>query len=111
MFDGVGWAAGEIVIFMVIATLIGLGIGWIVGRWLQRDTVAGDFDSQILAEKERADSAEKTIAAGRADLEPPAMVVIGEVVRLRSALDWRGALDGRTLKPDPLGVRTRPRAG
>jgi uroporphyrin-III C-methyltransferase len=49
--------------------------------------------------------------AGRQKLEPPAMVVIGEVVRLRPALDWHGALEGKVLRPDPLGVRTRPRAG
>ncbi len=49
--------------------------------------------------------------AERENLEPPAMVVVGEVVRLRSALDWRGALDGKTLQPDPLGNRSRPRAG
>ena len=39
------------------------------------------------------------------------MVVIGEVVRLRAALDWQGALEGKELQPDPLGVRKRPRAG
>ena len=49
--------------------------------------------------------------AEAAGMEPPAMVVVGEVVRLRAALDWQGALDGRTLRPDPLGLRTRPRAG
>ena len=38
-------------------------------------------------------------------LEPPAIVVLGEVVRLRSALDWMGALAGRKLKADPLGTR------
>ncbi|MEE9375080.1 MAG: uroporphyrinogen-III C-methyltransferase [Rhizobiaceae bacterium] len=39
-------------------------------------------------------------------LVPPAIVVLGEVVRLRSALDWLGALEGRVLKPDPLGTRS-----
>ncbi|MEL6734778.1 MAG: uroporphyrinogen-III C-methyltransferase [Pseudomonadota bacterium] len=38
-------------------------------------------------------------------LAPPAIVVIGEVVRLRSALDWLGALEGRILETDPLGNR------
>ena len=49
--------------------------------------------------------------AERAGIGPPAMVVVGEVVRLRAALDWRGALEGKPLRPDPLGLRTRPRAG
>ncbi|OJF91921.1 uroporphyrinogen-III C-methyltransferase [Pararhizobium antarcticum] len=37
-----------------------------------------------------------------AGLAPPAIVVVGEVVRLRSALDWLGALEGRVLDADPL---------
>ena len=36
-------------------------------------------------------------------IDPPAIVVIGEVVSLRPALDWLGALDGKLLTPDPLG--------
>jgi uroporphyrin-III C-methyltransferase len=36
--------------------------------------------------------------AGPTDaIDTPAIVVIGEVVRLRAALDWMGALDGRSL--------------
>ena len=37
-------------------------------------------------------------------IEPPAIVVIGEVVRLRAGLDWLGALAGRVLVSDPLGL-------
>ncbi|ASW06894.1 uroporphyrinogen-III C-methyltransferase [Rhizobium sp. 11515TR] len=32
-------------------------------------------------------------------LEPPAIVVVGEVVKLRPSLDWLGALSGRILLP------------
>jgi uroporphyrin-III C-methyltransferase len=49
--------------------------------------------------------------AAAAGLEPPALVVIGDVVRLRDGLDWLGALAGKALAPDPLGTRSRPRAG
>jgi uroporphyrin-III C-methyltransferase len=57
---------------------------------------------------------ESTLVACAADvaahgIEPPAMVVIGEVVRLRAALDWIGALDGRVLISDPLGTRRQGR--
>jgi uroporphyrin-III C-methyltransferase len=34
--------------------------------------------------------------------ETPAIIVVGEVVRLRAGLDWMGALDGKRLDPDPL---------
>lgn len=35
-------------------------------------------------------------------VEPPAIVVVGEVVRLRASLDWLGALSGRVLQNDPF---------
>ncbi len=46
---------------------------------------------------------EAAAAARAASIEPPAVVVVGEVVRLRAGLDWLGALAGRELDPDPLG--------
>lgn len=42
--------------------------------------------------------------AAAANLEPPAVVCVGEVVRLRTGLDWMGALSGRLLDADPLGL-------
>ena len=42
------------------------------------------------------------VAAGDA-VAAPAIVVIGEAVRLRAGLDWLGAASGRALDPDPLG--------
>lgn len=44
-------------------------------------------------------------------LDPPAIVVIGDVVRLRPALDWLGALTGKVLQSDPLGNRSDREAG
>jgi len=54
---------------------------------------------------------ETTLSRAEADveaagIEPPAIVVVGEVVRLRASLDWIGALtEGRRLSPDPFGAR------
>ncbi|WP_421578114.1 uroporphyrinogen-III C-methyltransferase [Shinella sp. M31] len=54
---------------------------------------------------------ETTLGRAEADMEaagiePPAIVVVGEVVRLRASLDWLGALtEGRKLAPDPFGSR------
>lgn len=43
----------------------------------------------------------------KAEMEAPAVICIGEVVRLRQGLDWLGSLmDGRALDPDPLGVKS-----
>jgi uroporphyrin-III C-methyltransferase len=36
----------------------------------------------------------------------PAIIVIGENVRLRAGLDWLGAMAGRILEPWPLGRET-----
>jgi uroporphyrin-III C-methyltransferase len=49
--------------------------------------------------------AERAVSAS--GLEPPAIVVVGEVVRLRPSLDWLGALAGRTLKSDPFADRAK----
>jgi len=46
-------------------------------------------------------------AVASSGIEPPALVVVGEVVRLRAALDWLGALEGRVLAADPLGRKQR----
>ena len=46
---------------------------------------------------------EAPAAVAASGLEPPAVVVVGEVVRLRASLDWLGALAGRRLAPDPFG--------
>jgi uroporphyrin-III C-methyltransferase len=59
---------------------------------------------------------ETTLGACAADIvtsgiEPPAIVVVGEIVRLRAALDWLGAIDGRVLQPDPLGHRRQGQTG
>lgn len=35
----------------------------------------------------------------------PALIVVGEAVRLRAGLDWLSALEGRVLEADPLGIR------
>jgi uroporphyrin-III C-methyltransferase len=41
----------------------------------------------------------------------PAIIVIGETVRLREGLDWLGAMSGKLLNPDPLGRETLSDAG
>ena len=52
-------------------------------------------------------------AAGNAGsgIEPPALLVVGKVVRLRAGLDWLGALAGRELAADPLELGRSPQAG
>jgi len=49
--------------------------------------------------------ARATADVAAAEFKAPAIIVIGEVVRLRASLDWLGALQGRILQSDPLGNR------
>jgi uroporphyrin-III C-methyltransferase len=49
--------------------------------------------------------------AEQSQIEPPVLIVLGEVVRLRAGLDWLGAESGRVLDPDPLGSHQQHRAG
>lgn len=49
---------------------------------------------------------ETTLARAGVDAaraQTPAIIAIGEVVRLRAGMDWLGAIEGRVLDPDPLG--------
>jgi uroporphyrin-III C-methyltransferase len=44
-----------------------------------------------------------TLGEASAASTAPAIIVIGENVKLREGLDWLGALAGRVLEPYPLG--------
>jgi uroporphyrin-III C-methyltransferase len=44
------------------------------------------------------------LGAAAESSDTPAIIVIGENVRLAAGLDWLGALSGRVLDPDPLGT-------
>ena len=115
--DGVDWnaiAKGSpvIVIYMALKH-----IEPIAARLIS----AGRLPSEPVAVVSKATGAEQrvletTLGACAADvaasgIEPPAIVVIGEVVRLRAALDWLGAAEGRVLVPDPLGTRRQGQTG
>ena len=63
---------------------------------------------QVVLETTLGGCAADAVAAG---FEPPALIVFGEVVRLRSGLDWLGALAGRVLDADPLGLRQGQKTG
>ena len=78
---------------------------------------AGDEAVAIVVKATTAEQRvlETTLAQAAADakaarLEPPALIAIGPVVKLRAGLDWLGALEGRALDPDPLGLHGAPDA-
>jgi uroporphyrin-III C-methyltransferase len=109
--DGIDWAAlargaPVLVIYMALKHLAP-----IAARLLAAGRDAGEpvaivsraaTPAQRVLETTLGRAAADAAAAG---LEPPALVVLGPVVRLRAGLDWLGALAGRALDPDPLGRR------
>ncbi|MEE8271132.1 MAG: uroporphyrinogen-III C-methyltransferase [Alphaproteobacteria bacterium] len=92
-----------------------------LGEIARRLIAAGRRPDEPVAVVSKATTAEQTVlettlAACDADVRrlrvaPPAIVAVGQVVRLRDALDWLGALDGKVLRPDPLGTRARSDTG
>lgn len=71
------------------------------------DEPAAVVSKATMAEQQTVVSTLANIAtdAASAALSPPAMLIVGDVVRLREGLDWLSALSGSKLNPDPLGNR------
>ncbi|MEC7658196.1 MAG: uroporphyrinogen-III C-methyltransferase [Pseudomonadota bacterium] len=71
------------------------------------DEPAAVVSKATMAEQQTVVSTLANIAtdAASAALSPPALLIVGDVVRLREGLDWLSALGGSKLNPDPLGNR------
>jgi uroporphyrin-III C-methyltransferase len=115
--DSVDWAslaksAPVIVLYMALKH---------IERIAERLMAAGRAPDEPVAVIAKATTAEQRVLettlsraatdVAEAGIEPPAMVVVGEVVRLRAAMDWLGAIGGKRLTPDPLGQRHRDQTG
>ena len=115
--DGVDWdaiAKGSpvIVVYMALKHIEQIAARLIEGGRSPAEPVA--VVSKATGPEQRV--LESTLGTCAADvaasgIEPPAIVVIGEVVRLRAALDWLGAAEGRVLVSDPLGTRRQGQTG
>ena len=112
--DSLDWralarGAPVIVVYMALKHL-----GMVARRLIDHGRPAGE-PVAIVSKASLPDQqvVETTLGRAEADarvqaVEPPTLVVIGPVVRLRAGLDWLGALDGRRLDGDPLaGWRDR----
>lgn len=115
--DGVNWqaiASGSPVIVLYMALK---HMSQIADRLMQFGRAPDEpvaIVSKATSPEQQVVVTELQMAAERIEkdgIEPPAIVVVGEVVKLRSALDWLGAIDGRELIADPLGNRQREHTG
>ena len=114
---GLDWAslakgAPVLVLYMALKHLDNIANRLIAGGRDPADPVAVVAD----AATSRQRVLETTLGAcavdvAASDIQPPAVVAIGPVVRLRPGLDWLGALAGRRLDPDPLDQELGEAAG
>lgn len=105
-WQGIASGSPVIVMYMAMKHIGAITANLIAGGRSTDEPVAfvcnAATPQQAVLETTLARAAADVAAAG---LEPPAIVVVGEVVRLRAALDWIGALDGRKLAADPFANR------
>jgi uroporphyrin-III C-methyltransferase len=109
MPDGIDWkalAAGgqALVIYMALKHLEAIA-GQLMGGGLVPETPVAVVSRaatrhQKVLETTLGQAAQDVVESG---IEAPAIVAVGEIVRLRAGLDWLGAMEGRQLDSDPLG--------
>jgi uroporphyrin-III C-methyltransferase len=109
--DGIDWhaiarSAPVIVLYMALKHLPHIVARLIAGGRDRDEPVAVVGKATTMLQTVVVSSLGKVAAAAGA-VDTPAIIVIGEVVRLRAGLDWLGALAGRRLDPDPLGRGNR----
>ncbi|EJZ17458.1 uroporphyrinogen-III C-methyltransferase [Rhizobium sp. Pop5] len=102
-WDAIGRGSPVIVMYMAMKHIGEISANLIAAGRSPSEPVAFVCNAatgrQQVLETTLGDAPEAIAAAG---IEPPAVVVVGEVVRLRASLDWLGALAGRRLQPDPF---------
>jgi len=109
--DGLNWqaiaqASPVVVLYMALKHL-----GTIAERFMAAGR-SGDTPTALVSAattaRERVLETTLATAAGDAEthgIEAPVIIVIGDAVRLRAGLDWKGAAEhGRVLDPDPLNL-------
>ena len=104
--DGLDWEAiargsPVIVLYMALSHLTRI-VEHLIAGGRQRDEPAAIVSKASTPAQQVLVSTLGELATASALAETPAIIVIGEVVRLRAGFDWLGALAGRQLDPDPL---------
>lgn len=101
-----------IVLYMALSHLDRIA-GLLISNGRRADEPVALVRNATLKDQQVLDTtlAQASADVAAANFKAPAIVVIGEVVRLRSGLDWLGALEGRILARDPLETRTKKDAG
>lgn len=102
-WDAVGKSSPVIVMYMAMKHIAEISAKLIAAGRSRDEPVAFVCNATTAAQQVLETTlGEAPAAVLSSGLEPPAIVVVGEVVRLRGSLDWLGALSGRRLLPDPF---------
>jgi len=110
-WDALARGSPVIVVYMALKHLGEIAARLIAGGRSPDEPVAIVSKATTNAQRVLETSLGLCAGAAKAEgIEPPVLMVIGEVVRLRAGLDWLGALEGRVLDPNPLGRRRDQRA-
>ncbi len=102
-WDAIGKGSPVIVMYMAMKHIAEISANLIAAGRSRNEPVAFVCNASTSAQQVLETTlGEAPVAALTSGIEPPAIVVVGEVVRLRGSLDWLGALTGRRLHPDPF---------
>ncbi|MBB3963245.1 uroporphyrinogen-III C-methyltransferase [Rhizobium metallidurans] len=102
-WDAIGKGSPVIVMYMAMKHIAEISANLIAAGRSRNEPVAFVCNASTNAQEVLETTlGEAPAAALTSGIEPPAIVVVGEVVRLRGSLDWLGALAGRRLHPDPF---------
>lgn len=102
-WDAIGKGSPVIVMYMAMKHIAEISANLIAAGRSRNEPVAFVCNASTSAQEVLETTlGEAPAAALSSGIEPPAIVVVGEVVRLRGSLDWLGALAGRRLHPDPF---------
>lgn len=107
-WEAIGRGSPVIVMYMAMKHIAAISANLIAAGRSPEEPVAFVCDAATPAQKVLETTLGRAVEdVAASGLEPPAIVVVGEVVRLRPSLDWLGALSGRELLPDPFSDRHR----
>lgn len=112
--DGLDWNAlaapdHGLVIYMALARLDAI-TERLMRAGLATDTPVAVISRAATRHQKVVETTLANVVADAVGLDAPAIVAVGNFVRLRTGLDWLGAIDGRTLDPAPLAPSADPEA-
>ena len=108
-WHGLARGAPVIVMYMALKHLPTICAALLDGGRLPDEPLAVISEATTLGQRVlETNLAEAPHIVEESGIEPPAIVVVGQNVRLRAGLDWLGAMEGRILERDPLadGIAT-----